>query len=122
MKKELKEYIKSNKLSDDDILKLISIKSPPPESDVKDEDEESETQTDSEESEEADSGIAKESDDKSTLTKDSIEKMIADSIAKALGDTVKESPKVDVKKKTAPRPQPPSNQPIKSNQFGIRDH
>ena len=54
MKKELKEFIKKNKLSDDDILKLISKKEEAEEEDIMDEseeDNESESQSDSTEEE-----------------------------------------------------------------------
>jgi hypothetical protein len=86
MKKELKEYIKANKLSDDDILKLISAK-PTEETDIKDESEDgSESQADPEEPEKAEEGTAKEE----SLTKEIVAKMIAEAL----------------KGKVAPKPKP----------------
>lgn len=120
MKKELKTYIKEHKLSDDDILKLISVKSsPPPESekDVKDEaDEESESQPDSKKT---DDTAEKESADEETPaeeTETDLAKLVALEVAKAL----KIKTETETKKKPAPRPSPPKTSSVKPNQFGIR--
>lgn len=130
MKKELKQYIKSHKLSDDDILKLISSQpsseSKSEEKDILDEeDEESESQTDSEESGDADSPDA--TDQSATqVSKAEIAKIVAHEVAKALAKGTRAEPKVDepkteIKKKTAPRPQPPDVSIKKPNVWGIRD-
>ena len=114
MKKELKQFIKEHKLSDDDILKLINIKPSAPaesEQDVKDEaDEESETQSDSKETEEADSGIAPESHDK---PKEDVESLVKRLVAEAL------KPKGMPAAKPTPKPNPAPAK-LSVNKFTLR--
>lgn len=126
MKKELKTFIKEHKLSDDDILKLISVK-PTSESDaekdVKDEEDgESEDQTDSKESENADKTDAQKDQSESSTTQTvkvaDLEKLIATAVAKALEEKTP-PPK---EKKSAPKPKPATATPPVLNKFTIRDH
>lgn len=117
MKKELKNYIKTQKLSDDDILKLLqtSKSSESEDKDVKDEpedQEEAETESASENKEtpvKADNQTAekKESDEKAPLKAEDIAKLVE----KAVADALKKE------KKSAPRP---NNPIVKPNQWGLR--
>jgi hypothetical protein len=127
MKKELKQLIKEKKYSDDQILKILSSYSEPPaesESDVMDEEDESEGETDSNESATAESQSA----EKETVKKADIEKIVADAVAKALNakkseekDKSKQLPKPSEKqKKTTPRPAVPP-QETKVNTWRVRD-
>jgi hypothetical protein len=97
MKKELKEYIKKNKLSDEDILKLLSSKpteetNETEETDVKDESEdenESENQSDSNSKKEIDDKKAEKKpalkkEESKTFTQEDIAKLVAEQVEKAL--------------------------------------
>jgi len=120
MKKELKEFIKKNKLSDDDILKLISKTQETQEAEEtdvmneEDEDNESENQPDSnskevdEKAEKKPASKKKEVSDDKPLTKDDISKLVAEQLEKVLKE-----------KKSLPR----ANQVDKNwkaNEWGLR--
>jgi len=86
MKKELKELIKSQKLSDEDLIKLIQSQQSNSESekDVKDEDDESETSADSKEQKNAEKGTATESPKPQNLSLKDLEVLIQKNVLEAL--------------------------------------
>ena len=81
MKKTLKDLIKKNKLSDDDLIKLISDASP---SEVDIQDEESDSVGDSNDQPIAEKPSAEQEKAKTNMSMEELEKLIATSVANAL--------------------------------------
>jgi hypothetical protein len=117
MKKELKEFIKAKKLSDESILKLLQATANTPaeetsEPDVKDEADdknESESQPDSKKTDESAEKPPAEKKEADKPAAFDIEKVVAEAVAKALRQE---------RKKDAPQPHPSQYKP---NEWGIRD-
>jgi uncharacterized membrane protein YqiK len=124
MNKELKELIKTKKLSDDQIIKIINSHSKA-ERDIKDEDDESEEQTDSEEStqEEAEDEAASQEEpqkmSKPILSKDLVEQLVKAAVAKALADNKIEPPKKQTVKKPMPPAQPKKDEGFVQGKFNL---
>lgn len=124
MKKELKELIKTKKLSDDQILKILTKSFEPAESeaDIKDEADESEDQSDSEETEQAESTPAQKEKSKPQIVnlKD-MTKLIADSVAEALKKREDESkyPAQKPIKKDPPKAKQKEDIPLETQTFQL---
>ena len=119
MKKELKEFIKKNKLSDDDILKLISKKEEAEEEDIMDEseeDNESESQSDSTEEETDEKEAETKPASKKVKKEGSIIQISQDELAKLVNQQLE---KVLKEKKRVPRANQ-INKDFKANEWGLR--
>ena len=81
MKKELKELIKSKKISDDDLIKLITASQSENETDIMNE---LEDQNNSEDSGNAEKATANKEQPKKNLTMNDLSKLIATSVAEAM--------------------------------------
>jgi len=127
MKKELKQLIKKLKLSDDAIIKLLSLKeesgTEQEEQDVQDEsDTESEESGDSEDQIQVEDDSTTESQD-GGLSESDLKKIIASVLKQTKSTKSTKSTKTEKtikNKKRLPNPTPPSKPQSKPNQWGIR--